>query len=1272
MTGLPNPGTLTTQAEVLDVYFKVKVDAYNALPEDERTHNRCVEYLHNNRETFSVSSYFEVPDSPDHTLRSLGLPPTLQGKVHLDEERQEAVQSILALPPDRNVVILGDPGIGKTVVLFEVLDRLMKVGQAGLLATHHIGEEHTGRNIRLFLDDLPKPKNDLIRAVIEERGARGLIVTSRLVDWNQLPASVTKHFDVFFVSPFLDHEMGALVDKVFSLADRELDDDALPTLIEYAMGSPIFVWSLVRDMVNHGVRRLDERYLEANASRGMTPYITRLLERLLKDGAEYREGGLHMLTVLNFLSTQMRDSMAHRTFLGTVSNTMDEHTTRVFGERLGGFNVHLQNSVLNHLSGEGMSYRFPHDCWADILRGGMHRTVFSPDVESIEESFLLTDVYETVKVRSIAPSYEGMRRRYRKRRAQETDNLLQFFEHLVRNFTISELEDGGVDLDWMREVVLAESGRPHADIVRSILDQSAPKKRASIDLQDTFAVPEIHIDTAEAAQAYGQALAAGKLKEKELEERRLLEKLQYEEDRKDLYFIRSKFTKLPPGDSVPTDKDILDANRQDSAVLPDDTDVGEDPFEFHGTSTDGSGSSVADQVRTPDLSSGVTDIVVPPVAEGPGLPGSPGATPPSSEERVARRKEELENLKQTERDRFATLVKDIETGLGELLSRGADALMTLRELEGTLDTTTIPDIRTSLERIKRGGLQKRLAEYARYVLEQVNMAPVRTDLTSRMDALVTTLPSGRTKAVLDQVRECTDLGLLEILAGKVVELEFVLPDLESFRKELDRYRSYRFKVDVSSIETLLSSDQVADLLEDIRGKLDGLGQRYASERTSLVEGFDFFLVEHIDTLDEVGLDRGNVLEEVRSIVSLDTLASAVKEMRSYIAAYPNAVKEWDSLVGELGGTMVEGSDVVVVALRNLEVGLARKYMATIRSHMDRLHILEKEAFRLQKRADALGASFPTNIFPLSHSTVITDSLLRSIMGQLKKIADLLDHREEFMDFSARVQALVVNKEFIRALGLFTPDIVQLPDYYRLRTTVMAAFARTRRLLNTTSIEFVRVPRGEFLMGSDMEKAERPAHITTIKRDFFISKFPVTQAQFTSVMGRNPSRNQGPELPVEDVTWHDAQEFVGRLNRKEGTTKYRLPTEAEWERACRGGQPTEFNFGNDEGHLPFFGWFGSNSRGVPQRVGRLRPNHYDIYDMHGNVWEWVQDEWHDTYRGAPTDGSSWEDPGEKKDRKRVRRGGSCKDNPGNCRSAYRYWATESTNFANLGFRIVRDA
>ncbi|HIK11623.1 MAG TPA: formylglycine-generating enzyme family protein [Oscillatoriaceae cyanobacterium M33_DOE_052] len=228
------------------------------------------------------------------------------------------------------------------------------------------------------------------------------------------------------------------------------------------------------------------------------------------------------------------------------------------------------------------------------------------------------------------------------------------------------------------------------------------------------------------------------------------------------------------------------------------------------------------------------------------------------------------------------------------------------------------------------------------------------------------------------------------------------------------------------------------------------------------------------------------------------------------------------------------------------------------------------------------------------------------------------------------------------------------------------------------LEMVAIPGGKFIMGSPNSEpkrweAEGPQHEVTVP-SFYLSKYPITQDQWEVVMGDNPSLFKGWNRPVEQVSWYDAVEFCQKLSEKTGYS-YRLPSEAEWEYACRGGTTTPFYFG--ETIIPDLANYNSNysyENGQTGEylerttyVGCFSPNPFGLYDMSGNVWEWCQDSWHENYENAPTDGSAWEIGGESDFR--ILRGGSWFSKPKGCRSAFRLWFDAQMKYPSFGFRVA---
>jgi len=229
----------------------------------------------------------------------------------------------------------------------------------------------------------------------------------------------------------------------------------------------------------------------------------------------------------------------------------------------------------------------------------------------------------------------------------------------------------------------------------------------------------------------------------------------------------------------------------------------------------------------------------------------------------------------------------------------------------------------------------------------------------------------------------------------------------------------------------------------------------------------------------------------------------------------------------------------------------------------------------------------------------------------------------------------------------------------------------------SKIDMVWVEPGSFTMGSPESEQEREAneisHKVIISKGFWIGKYEVTQGQWESVMNTRPWEGQvfvikDKDHPAVYISWNHAQDFISKINRLDGKNLYRLPTEAEWEYACRAGTTTAYSFGDDVRKLDEYGWHGKNTYDLgnmfAQKVGQKLPNRWGIYDMHGNVWEWVQD-----YYGEYSAETQIDPKVIDKGTNRVFRGGSFYYLSRFARSAYRGYNMPTHRLFNLGFRIV---
>ncbi len=243
----------------------------------------------------------------------------------------------------------------------------------------------------------------------------------------------------------------------------------------------------------------------------------------------------------------------------------------------------------------------------------------------------------------------------------------------------------------------------------------------------------------------------------------------------------------------------------------------------------------------------------------------------------------------------------------------------------------------------------------------------------------------------------------------------------------------------------------------------------------------------------------------------------------------------------------------------------------------------------------------------------------------------------------------------------------------------AASAAAGSFTNDLGMKFVYIKPGSFMMGSPSSELGRyndeTQHRVTLSKGFYMQTTEVTQGQWQAIMGSNPSyfSSCGDNCPVEQVSWDDVQEFIRKLNSRTGKN-YRLPTEAEWEYACRAGSSTAFANGGireigceHDPNLHAMGWYCGNADYKPHPVGQKQPNAWGLYDMHGNVWEWCSDWYGDYPSGSVTDPT-----GPSSGTFRVNRGGCWHFNAQNCRSALRIRLMPGNRFSNLGFRLAAPA
>jgi len=299
-------------------------------------------------------------------------------------------------------------------------------------------------------------------------------------------------------------------------------------------------------------------------------------------------------------------------------------------------------------------------------------------------------------------------------------------------------------------------------------------------------------------------------------------------------------------------------------------------------------------------------------------------------------------------------------------------------------------------------------------------------------------------------------------------------------------------------------------------------------------------------------------------------------------------------------------------------------------------------------------------------TMLTDRYLKRLDAMKKGLVS-----QEKLDEAIAVDAEMKRVEFVIAdIQSRAPKVVSQPRPAsdlptRSSLAPKAGQEMALDLGDGVKMEFVWIPAGKFKMGSpddekDREANEGPVHLVTITKGFWLGKYEVTQEQYEQVTGKNPSEFKDAKNPVEKVSWDDAKGYCESVSKRTGKP-VRLPTEAEWEYACRAGTTTKYNTGDDESDLSKAGWFNQNSGKTTHPVGDKKPNAWGLYDMHGNVWEWCQD-----WNGDYPSGKVTDPLGPASGSYRVIRGGSWGSGARHCRVAHRSGSPPGPS-SYLGFR-----
>jgi formylglycine-generating enzyme required for sulfatase activity len=306
----------------------------------------------------------------------------------------------------------------------------------------------------------------------------------------------------------------------------------------------------------------------------------------------------------------------------------------------------------------------------------------------------------------------------------------------------------------------------------------------------------------------------------------------------------------------------------------------------------------------------------------------------------------------------------------------------------------------------------------------------------------------------------------------------------------------------------------------------------------------------------------------------------------------------------------------------------------------------------------------------------------------KELSIIHSTKQKFKFETAKIEVvattteIITKREIVTKTGFFggkreveVEKHIRVEKPSRIKVIKLSGQAEyiTEDLGNGVNLEMVYIKAGSFEMGSNERDTETPIHRVNIPH-FYMGKYTITQQQYQAIMGINPARFKGQNHPVESVSWDDAIEFCQKLSQRTGK-QYDIPSESQWEYACRAGTTTPFYYGEtitadlanyDGNYNTYEKALRGKYREQTTEVGNFPPNVFGLYDMHGNVWEWCLDTWHENYNGAPSDGSKWIN---NNNYSHLLRGGAWYDLPFNCRSAYRIGNAHVRRLDCIGIRVV---
>ncbi len=438
-------------------------------------------------------------------------------------------------------------------------------------------------------------------------------------------------------------------------------------------------------------------------------------------------------------------------------------------------------------------------------------------------------------------------------------------------------------------------------------------------------------------------------------------------------------------------------------------------------------------------------------------------------------------------------------------------------------------------------------------------------------------------------------------------------------------------------------------------------------------------------------------------VSRSTVSEEQRQFKVVDAVEKTAIPEYLKPILKIKPTLASGTESISVATETeiqVDVDKALEQEAALKQYRDRVReylsdrkLSSFEKIRLEQLRRNIG------LLPEEAEQVLAEEwepIRRSQEEYEEMLIELIG--EGYYPFDSEIsqelatlcQELELPEDEVKTIS--KPILAAAEEDYQDRLRQGVISDRSGQInhfienLGSVVLEMIAIPGGTFLMGSPENELERmdresPQHRVTVP-PFFMGKVTVTQAQWKVVasfpkvnsdLDSDPSGFKGSDRPVEKVSWHHAIEFCDRISQKTGKS-YRLPSEAEWEYACRAGTTTPFHFGetistdlaNYNGNYVYGSGVKGQYREETIAVGSFPPNAFGLYDMHGNVLEWCSDRWHENYEGAPIDGSAWTDGNSAS---RLLRGGSWDFSPWYCRSAYRDRFVPDDRDLNIGFRVV---